>query len=85
MFMEVIASSLSVGCLGCGGFGVWHGLGPGREDEAQPILFLASFLMLPLAYLFGIHASAESWVLSGGIALTGGFLWTLRSMLKRNW
>lgn len=84
MLMEVVASSLSLGCLGCGGLSVWYALGPGKEDEIQSLyLLIGPLLMLPLACLFGIYASAESWVFSGTVAVIGGFLWMLRSTLRR--
>lgn len=84
MLMEVIASSLSLGCLGCGGVSVWYGLGPAKEDEIQSLyLLLGPLVMAPLAFLLGLHAGAEAWVYSGAIAVAGGFLGMLRSIVRR--
>ena len=82
MFGDVLAASISAGCLTATGCAWWQGLWKQQYDELFSLYLLAGFVMLPLAALFGMLPCGEAWVFVGVTWLVSVLIFSARSFLR---
>jgi hypothetical protein len=81
--LSVVSSGISLGCIVLSGRALYDALFGKEHDEAQTLSVFVSSLMALFAVIFGIHTCPESWVVVGVVAVAGGLLCSVRTLLEQ--
>lgn len=79
----MVSSGVSLGCIALSGRALNDALFGKEHDEVQTLSVLVSPLMALFAVTFGIHTCPESWIIVGVVAVVGGLLRSVRTLLEQ--